>query len=147
MELKPRVSSHVIFVFPLLLSLHCSLGVLSHQSDANCSNSVHDAAIQAKITVIAVDNAHWFACFISRPTVTAVYKHRGHLKITAIVSSLLHYFNSPHSGGHGKCYPTDRFQALKESLPLALEAADLNLLIFPRLFRARTVVRPFCGCP
>ena len=59
------------------------------------------------------------------------------------MSSLLHYFNSPHSGGHGKCYPNDWFQALKESLPLALKAADRNLLIFPRLFRARTVVRPF----
>ncbi|KAK2557979.1 hypothetical protein P5673_019544 [Acropora cervicornis] len=55
--------------------------------DANLSD---DQRCKCRYNLIVVDNTHRFACFIRGPTVIALYKHRGHLKITVIVSAVLH---------------------------------------------------------
>lgn len=57
------------------------------ERDANLSD---DQRCKCRYNLIVVDNTHRFACFIRGPTVIALYKHRGHLKITVIVSAVLH---------------------------------------------------------
>ena len=84
---KPRVSNHVTFFFHFLRRIQVSLIDLTAKRDANLSD---DQRCKCRYNLIVVDNTHRFACFIRAPTVIALYKHRGHLKITVIVSAVLH---------------------------------------------------------
>ena len=81
------MSHHVIFFFHLLRRIQASFSNLTgkvRQIGWTIERYNH------RYSLIGVDNAHWFACFIRNTTVTTVYKHRGHLKITVIVSAVLH---------------------------------------------------------
>lgn len=84
---KPRVSNHVIFFFLFFAQNSSFLDGFNCERDANLSD---DQRCKCRYNLIVVDNTHRFACFIRGPTVIALYKHRGHLKITVIVSAVLH---------------------------------------------------------